>query len=176
MGLWDFFLCALLSSSFAVFLSAAASTAPPTTLIQLSAADNLTSSFNSTLQKSLNALPADPAVYHIPRSTQTLRLSNYSRRLPEIDVLACLLQAATSVIRELNSGFDRVIGENELQTSSNAVYLIVHPGSEMTWGMWGTTLQGLTDFVERWEPVDLDFEVMVSGIVGVVGSGLLVYV
>ena len=115
-------------------------------------------------------------MYHIPRSTQTLRLSNYSRRLPEIDVLACLLQAATSVIRELNSGFDRVIGENELQTSSNAVYLIVHPGSEMTWGMWGTTLQGLTDFVERWEPVDLDFEVMVSGIVGVVGSGLLVYV
>ena len=46
----------------------------------------------------------------------------------------------------------------------------------MTWEMWGTTLRGLADFVERWEAVDLDFEVRELDVVGIVGSGLLFYV
>lgn len=46
----------------------------------------------------------------------------------------------------------------------------------MTWGMWGTTLRGLSDFVEAWEFVDFDFEVRETGFRGVVGSGLLVYI
>ena len=53
------------------------------------------------------------------------------------------------------------------------MHLILHPGSDMTWGMWGTTLRGLAEFVERWEFVDLDFEVRERLITGVVGSGLL---
>lgn len=80
------------------------------------------------------------------------------------------------MIRELNSGAGGVIVHDELQTSSNAVYLILHPGSQMTWGIWGTTLRGLADFVEQWEFVDMDFQVRELGIVEVVGSGLLVYI
>lgn len=118
-------------------------------------------------------LPADPAEYHIPSSFQTLRLSHYGRQLPRVDVLSCLLQATTTVISELNSGRDRAIDQNELQVFSHAVHLILHPGSDMTWGMWGTTLRGLAEFVERWEFVDLDFEVRESRVTGVVGSGLL---
>ena len=45
----------------------------------------------------------------------------------------------------------------------------------MTWGMWGTTLRGLADFVERWEFRDLDFEVRERDFTGVLGGGLLAY-
>ena len=93
-----------------------------------------------------------------------------------MDVLSCLLQATTTVIRELISGSETLIGETELQSTSKRVYLILHSGDRMTWGMWGITLRGLMDFAERWEFVDLDFEIFERGILGVVGSGLLVYV
>ncbi len=68
------------------------------------------------------------------------------------------------------------MGTAEVQAYSRAVHLILHPGDRMTWGMWGTTLRGLGDFVERWEYVDFDFEVREMGYAGVVGSGLLVYI
>ena len=82
----------------------------------------------------------------------------------------------SDVIRELNNGRDKWIGKSELQKSSNSVYLILHPSNEMTWGMWGTTLRGLADFVERWEFRDLDFEATEFGLTGVAGSGMLVYI
>lgn len=86
------------------------------------------------------------------------------------------------MIRELNgdrrgrSGRDDLIGASELQTSSNAVYLILHPGTAMTWGMWGTTLRGLAYFFDKYEYVDLDFAAVELSDAGIVGNGLLVYV
>ncbi len=37
-------------------------------------------------------------------------------------------------------------------------------------------VRGLIDFVDRWEAVDLDFEVREMGVEGIVGSGMLVYI
>ena len=183
-----FFLCT-------VTLSAAASPARPLNIIQASANDNITSSFNRTLPPSLkyaplypllslqifdshhrSHLPPDPVEFRIPSSTQSVRYSHYGRQLPRADVLSCLVQATSDVIRELNNGKDKWIGKAELQKSSNSVYLILHPGNEMTWGMWGTTLRGLADFVERWEFRDLDFDITEFGLIGMVGNGMLVYV
>jgi hypothetical protein len=42
----------------------------------------------------------------------------------------------------------------------------------MTWGMFGTTVKGLTDFVHEWEYVELYFVVQERGL-GVVGKGTL---
>lgn len=86
------------------------------------------------------------------------------------------------MIRELNgdrsgrSGRDDLIGATELQISSNAVYLILHPGTAMTWGMWGTTLRGLALFFDQYEYVDLDFAAVESSDAGTVGNGLLAYI
>ena len=120
-----------------------------------------------------SALPSDPVEFRIPSSNQLIRYSHYGRQLPRADVLSCLVQAASDVIRELNNGRNKWISQAELQKSSNSVYLILHPGNEMTWGMWGTTLRGLADFVERWEFRDLDFEIREFGLTGLVGSGVL---
>ena len=122
-----------------------------------------------------SALPTDPVEFRIPSSTQSVRYSHYGRQLPRADVLSCLLQATSDVIRELNNGRDKWISKSELQKSSNSVHLILHPSNEMTWGMWGTTLRGLADFVERWEFRDLDFEITEFGLIGLTGSGMLVY-
>lgn len=86
------------------------------------------------------------------------------------------------MIRELNgdsrgrSGRDDLIGASELQISSNAVHLILHPGTAMTWGMWGNTLRGLALFFAKFEYVDLDFAAVELSEAGVVGSGLFAYI
>lgn len=130
-----------------------------------------------------SALPrTDPAEFNIPSSRQKIRVSDYGRQLPRVDVLSCLLEATTTVIRELNgdrssrSGRDDLIDADELQISSNAVHLILHPGTAMTWGMWGTTLRGLASFFDNYEYVDLDFAAVELSDAGVVGSGLVAYV
>ena len=135
--------------------------------------------FRSYISFKLNlysVLPADPAVYHIANSNVTIRLSHYGRRLDRADVLSCLLQATTTVISEINKGSETLIGKTEVQSSSNRVYLILHSSDSLTWGMWGSALKGLMDFVERFEFVDLDFEIIERYISEVVGSGLLVYI
>ena len=124
-----------------------------------------------------SSLPRDPFKYYVPHSKQTLSLSHYGRQLPRADVLSCLLQAMGLVIRQLNNAHDQPISEPELQfpSPSNNVRLILYPGSEMTWGMWGTTLRGLLHFVERWEFVVVEFGITELGYMDLVGSGLLVY-
>lgn len=50
------------------------------------------------------------------------------------------------------------------------------PSEKMTWGMLGTTIKGISDFVSDWEFVDFDFEIQELGYSSNVGSGLLVYI
>ena len=88
--------------------------------------------------------------------------------------LSCRFCAAPQTnTTQLSTSDNDLIGYVELQTSSNAVYLMLHPVSDDV-GDVGIALRGLVDFVERWEFVDLDFEVRELDFVGVVGSRLLI--
>jgi len=99
--------------------------------------------YNLTAPRPLNALPADPTLYIVPQSTQSIIFSRYSRTLPQKDVLSCLLQAANMAIKELNSGYNVPIDEDQIQTFSDVAHLIFYPSTKMTWGMVCSSLSFL---------------------------------
>ncbi|KAF6218189.1 hypothetical protein HO133_006149 [Letharia lupina] len=136
---------------------------------------NLTSVSNWTLPQPLDVLPSDPFSYRVPQSSQVITFSRYSRTLKREDVLACLLEAALEVIKEINLDHDGPMDTEEIQASSGHSLLILHPNPRLTWRMWGTTITGISNFLNDFEFVDCDFEVEILGYSANFGSGLLVY-
>ena len=154
---------------------------------------NLTSVSNGTLPQALryvlpvgtevsrtdatlnSMLPPDPFIYRVPQSSQIITFSRYSRTLKREDVLACLLEAALDVIKEINLGHDGFIGTEEIQANSDRVHLILHPNPRLTWRIWGTTIIGIRNWVNDYEFLDCDFEIEILGSSDRFGSGLLVY-
>lgn len=124
---------------------------------------------------SSSVLPSDPFSYRVPQSSQVITFSRYSRTLKREDVLACLLEAALEVIKEINLGHDGPMDTEEIQASSGHSLLILHPDPRLTWSMWGTTITGISNFLNDFEFVDCDFEVEILGYSANFGSGLLVY-
>ena len=71
---------------------------------------------------------------------------------------------------------DENVGTYELRYSNrymDAVDLVVTPTERgMTWETWGFASLGIGSFVQRWEYVELTFDVLIQD-VGRVGSGML---
>lgn len=122
-----------------------------------------------------SALPSDPFLYRVPQSSQIITFSRYSRTLKREDVLACLLEAALEVIKQLNLEHDGPMDIKEIQTGSGQSLLILHPDPRLTWRMWGATITGITNFLTEFEFVDCDFDIEMIGYSAKFGSGLLVY-
>ena len=123
-----------------------------------------------------SVLPSDPFFYRVPQSSQIITFSHYSRTLNRQDVLACLLEAALEVIKEINLGQDGPMDTDEIQADSGHSLLIFHPDSRLTWGMWGTAISGIRSFLTEFEFVDCDFDLELIGYSAKLGHGLLVYV
>ncbi len=122
-----------------------------------------------------SVLPSDPFLYRVPQSSQIITFSHYSRTLSREDVLACLLEAALEVIKEINLGHDGPMDTNEIQAESGHSLLIFHPDPRLTWGMWGTAITGIRSFLTEFEFVDCDFELELIGYSTKFGRGILVY-
>lgn len=91
----------------------------------------------------------------------------------ENDTFLCLLLAASNVIRLLNSGGDRPVPARDLVYAVGGVHLEIWPMSTLTWGMFGTTITGLKDFLYDYESIHVEFSIKEQGIQGLVGRGLL---
>ena len=126
-----------------------------------------------TNRKSTSILPTDPDIYRVPQSSQLITFSHYTRPLKREDVLACLLQAALEVIKETNLAPDARVDREEIRVNSNRVHLMLYPDSRLTWRIWGTTLTGISNWVETYEFLDCDFDIEIFGYRGKFGSGHL---
>ncbi|KAL2048843.1 hypothetical protein ABVK25_010901 [Lepraria finkii] len=139
--------------------------------------ENLTLPLNFTLTTSSNELPSDPWTMGVPRSVpgQTLKFSKYGHSLDQSVTIRTLLKATNDVIDHQNipGGGDTRMGTRDVQYSVGNVILIVWPGSQMTWAMWGNTVRGVTDFLTRWSFVEVNFEVYVIGYQGTMAEGRL---
>ena len=51
--------------------------------------------------------------------------------------------------------------------------LLLHHKNKMTWKTWKIALIGITDFVGRYESVDMDFDVGQGGAKTLYGTGVL---
>ena len=70
---------------------------------------------------------------------------------------------------------DEKTGERTLRYSkryTDVVDLTMAPMTEMTWEMWGFALLGIGSFMQRWEYVELSFDVVVEDL-GKVGLGMV---
>ena len=88
-----------------------------------------------------------------------------------------LLQAANAIIAALSLDDDAPIGAGELRFESMHVRLTLYPDPPMTWKMFGSTVQGLTNFVNLFEFVGFDFVVHETnrGLLMEIGCGLLAF-
>lgn len=128
------------------------------------------------LIQQISVRPSDPFVYRVPQSSQLITFSHYTRTLKREDVLACLLEAALEVIKELSLGHDGVVDTQELQANSNRVHLILYPDPRLTWSIWGTTINGISSWVDSYDFLDCEFDIGMFGFPGKFGSGFLVFV
>ena len=71
-------------------------------------------------------------------------------------------------------GSEEVMGWWERQYGSANVRLLLHPGPGMTWGMLMETVRGIAEFVTHYQFLDMDFDVVQTGLV--MGTGILTVV
>ena len=120
---------------------------------------------------SASILPTRPWIYNIPNTyieitvvyTQVVVLS-------EAAMLVCLLNAAIDVIHHLATG-SGYIHEQELDWDSIPVRLRLNRGPQMTWFKFGATIEGLSRFLELYDPVSIVFEIRDQVLEETVGSG-----
>lgn len=89
-------------------------------------------------------------------------------------MVLCLLLAANDVNLHFPSA-QAPIG-SPLKISSATVRLNLYPKirNAITWAKWGAVIRGITDFVTRYEFVDLDYYILDDEFGGnVVGGGLV---
>ena len=120
---------------------------------------------------SASILPTRPWVYKIPNTYIEITVI-YTQVvvLPKADMLVCLLNAAIDVIHHLATGSGH-IHEQELDWDSIPVRLSLNPGPEMNWFRLGATIEGLSRFLELYDPVSILFETRDQVLDETVGSG-----
>ncbi|KAL2046207.1 hypothetical protein N7G274_001654 [Stereocaulon virgatum] len=123
--------------------------------------------------RNITLLPPEPFNYPVPASHQTLIFSGYGPPLMDNDTFLCLLIAASDVIRVLNSGRDMPVLVRDLVYAVEGVHLEIWSMGTLTWGMVGTTITGLKDFLYDYESIHVEFSIEEQGIQGLVGRGLL---
>ena len=60
-----------------------------------------------------------------------------------------------------------------IRYGSGNAFILLHHSGRMTWKVWEMALQGIADFVERYEYVDMDFDVGKTGTERFFGTGVL---
>ena len=74
---------------------------------------------------------------------------------------------------EMHGSSNEPIPDNILRYGSADVYLLVHHSGRMTWRVWETALRAIADFVERYEYVEMEFDVGQKGMTQYWGTGVL---
>ena len=116
-------------------------------------------------------LPSDPFVYHAPDSDETVRFYSYGISLPRKDVTHAIVFATRAIA--MHGSSEEGISDRIIRYGSNDVYLLMHHSGRMTWTMWETALRGIVDFLERYEYVEVEFDIGQTGLEQFLGTGVL---
>ena len=107
-----------------------------------------------------SSLPPAPWNYNVPDSDISILFSDFGPALSELDAVWCLLDAETVTI--LHWGQRVPIGPIFLVTKSGDVELQLKATLDITWYQWATAIRGITDFVDRYEAVNMYFNIQVG--------------
>ena len=138
----------------------------------MSTGDQLLS--NLGVLTSASHLPGSPWTYHVPGTSIDVTVIYLQVIVvSEVDVLVCLLSAASDVIFHLGPTRSAFINEQELDWDSDLVRLTLNPGPQMTWLMWGATIEGLKHFLDLYDAVSILFQTQDQLVGDSVGSGAI---
>ena len=86
-----------------------------------------------------------------------------------------MIQVLVKATREIvaHGSSDTPIPDHAIQYRSGNVYLLMHQSGRMTWKVWETALQSIAYFVEKYEFVDMDFDVGQKRVRQFFGTGVL---
>ena len=73
----------------------------------------------------------------------------------------------------MHGGSEETILDHVLSFGCNDVYLVMHHRGRMTWRVFETALRGIVDFLEKYEYVDMDFDIGQIGLEQFFGTGTL---
>ena len=73
----------------------------------------------------------------------------------------------------MHGGSDELIVDRILRFGSNDVYLVIHHRGRMTWRVLETALRGIVVFLEKYEYVDMEFDIGQIGLEQFFGTGSL---
>ena len=107
-----------------------------------------------------SSLPPSPWIYNVPDSDITMFFSDFGPALSELDAIWCLLDTETVTI--LHWGQQTPIGPLFLVTKSGDVELQLRATNDITWYQWATAIRGLTYFVDRYEAVNMYFNIQIG--------------
>lgn len=119
---------------------------------------------------SLGVLPSDPLIRHIPGSTVTLIFRNYTITLNRVDSNQCVRAALADVFVHGDRIFSNIDYPREYAWGT--VELSVFPIGTMRWVELSYTAHSIQAWLNVYDSVDMNFDVVVNG-VGVVGTGRL---
>ena len=118
---------------------------------------------DSQQNNSLTTRPPSPYIYVIPGSAISIVFQNYGGTLRKFSILATLLKAQFSVIRQcVEVGLGAPVGEVEAW-QRGAVDLEVTPSDGLSWSGLSVALLGLVDFMSMSGGFAFDFEIMFRG-------------
>ena len=63
--------------------------------------------------------------------------------------------------------------ERIVRYGSGDVFFLMHQSGRMTWRIWETALRGIVEFLERYEYIDMEFDIGQSGVEEFLGTGVL---
>lgn len=117
----------------------------------------------------LSMRPPEPCYYRSPGSSQILKFYGYGAQITAwLDVYKSLQQASRDALRH---GSDEIMGWRERRYESVNVKLLLNPGPTMTWEMWDQAIWSMTEFVTRYQFLDMDFDIVEAR--EFVGTGFL---
>ena len=73
----------------------------------------------------------------------------------------------------MHGSLEELIPDKILRYGSHDVYLLVHHKDRLTWRVWEAALRGIVDFVERYEYVEMEFDIGQIGLEQSFGTGVL---
>lgn len=118
-----------------------------------------------------SGLPTDPFLYPVPNSEEVVRFYNYGVALPRTYVINAIVIATRAILA--HESLDTPIPDKIIRYGYGDVFILLHHSGQMTWKVWGTALQGIVDFLERYEYVDMEFDVGKTGLEQFWGTGAL---
>ena len=119
------------------------------------------------------SLPPPPEPFSYTSEGVTITFYNYGASINRHTAISCIYYAIGDAAETHSDDWSDPIDEGDLRYTFHGVQLSLFPSVEMTWGKWFRAAVVIGNFIDRYNCIAFNYEVEVSGLHGIIGSGSL---